>query len=65
MAISVPKEKIIPIVGTVTALIGAVVAGLTMDILREVCAVLALKYATNLVNLGKDIYKTHKAAKQQ
>lgn len=36
-----------------------------MDILREVCAVLALKYATNLVNLGKDIYKTHKAAKQQ
>lgn len=63
--VTVSKDKVIPVVGSVVAIIGACVAGLTFDILRELCAVLVLKYATNLVNHSKELIAAHKAAKSQ
>lgn len=63
--VAVSKDKVIPVVGSVVAIIGAVVAGLAVDILREICAVLVLKYATNLVNQSKELIAAHRAAKSQ
>lgn len=60
---SLPKEKVIPVVGSIIAIIGAVFAGLAIDILREISAVLVLKYATNLVNQTKALIKAHQEAK--
>lgn len=63
--VTVSKDKVIPVVGSVVAIIGACVAGLTFDILRELCAVLVLKYATNLANHSKELIAAHRAAKSQ